>query len=202
MLPATYGEAIETEPLKPLEFARQHIAYVKAGKLQLWGIVPGRWFDGAESERMCRAMLAQWALRDTVNLMNAVELARGGFELWQDVLRDMILEYQNGSRDGDMPIYLRAYAMELTAGAHHRRKGGRHRAGQLLRNLIIATIIAEMIERFGIRPTRNVASHRPSLCSIMAQALALEGMAMGEPNVVQIWRTEGRRLLEMRQYLQ
>jgi hypothetical protein len=191
-LPTTLVEA------EALEFAHQHIAYVKGGKLKLWGIISGRWFDGGESERVCRLMLAQWALRDAANLMDAVQFARAGFELWEDVLRNLLLEYKNQNRTEQMPTYLRAYDMELTRGASYSRRSGRHRADQLLRNLVLAVIIAMVIERFELRPTRNIASSRPSACSVVARALELEGMAMSEPAVVQIWKTDGRHVKEMR----
>lgn len=189
-LPATLVEA------EALEFVRLHIAHVKAGKLKLRGLTAGRWFDGSESERACRLALADWALLDAANLMDAVQFARAGFELWEDVLREMILEYKNQNRE--MPTYLRAYDMELTRGARYSRRSGRHRADFLLRNLILAVIIAMVIERFELRPYHNIASSKPCACSIVAQALTLEGMAMEYENVKQIWRREGRHVREMR----
>src|SRR5207248_10524136 len=127
-LPAT----IETQALA---FAREHVAYVRDGKLQLWGTVPGRWFGGDDSERICQRMLTDWALVDVHNLVAAVEFARAGFELWRIILRDVIAEYQNGDRPGEMPFCLRAHAVEVTLGRHQVGRAGRHRADLLLRDL-------------------------------------------------------------------
>lgn len=152
----------------------------------------------ARVKKFADLMLTEWALRNARNLMDAVQFARAGFELWEDVLRNLILEYKNQNRE--MPIYLRAYDMELTR-VRYSRKSGRHRADQLLRNIIIAVVIAMVIERFGLRPDRT-SSRRPSACSIVARALELEGMAMSEWNVVQVWKREGRLVTEIRRGLQ
>lgn len=180
-LPATVLEA------EAVDYARRCIAYVRDGKLKLWGIVPGAWFEKGESQRACRAMLCDWAMRDAEHLMDAVGFARAGYELWEDALRLLILDYQN--RGAKMPTYLEAFAMELTRGLRYARQPGRGRANDMLRDLAIGTIVAMVAERFNLRPRRNPASRRPSACSIVAAALVLEGMATSEDNVDHLWKT-------------
>jgi hypothetical protein len=177
-LPATLLEA------EAVAFARRRIAFARSGKLKLFGVEPGAWFEKGESQRACRLMLREVILRDVTNLMDAVELARAGYELWEECLRELILEYKN--RGKTMPTYLAAFDMELTRGIRH--KAGRRRDNDLARDLIIGHTVGMVAERFGLRPTRNYTSRRVSACSIVAAALRLEGLAMSEANVNQIWK--------------
>jgi hypothetical protein len=180
-LPATYVEAAA------VDYARQRIAFARSGKLKLFGVEPGAWFEKGESQRACRLMMRAWVLRDATNLMDAVELARAGYKFWEDCLRELILDYQN--RDEKMPTYLAAFAMELVRGIRYLGKPGRWRMDDVVRDLIIGQVIAMVVERFGLRPVRNHASRRrASACSIVTTALALEGTAMSEANVNQIWK--------------
>ena len=52
-LPATLLEA------EAVEYARQRIAFARSGKLKLFGIEPGAWFEKGESQRACRLMLRE-----------------------------------------------------------------------------------------------------------------------------------------------
>src|SRR5262245_48744540 len=167
-LPATLVEA------EAVDFARRCIVFARSGKLKLFGLEPGAWFEKGESRRACRLMLRAFILRDAKNLMDAVELARMGYEFWEECLRELILEYKN-SRE-EMPLYLAAFDMELTRGIRH--KAGRRRDDDMARDLIIGQIVGMVAERFSLRPTRNYTSRRVSACSIVAAALRLEGMAM------------------------
>jgi hypothetical protein len=177
-LPATLIE------VEAVDFARRCIVFVRSGKLRLFGVEPGAWFEKHESRRACKLMFREWILRDATNLMDAVGAARAGYELWEDCLRDLILDYKN--RGEQMPLYLAAFDMELTRGIL--RKAGRHRAADMTRDVIIGSIVGMVIERFGLRATRNHVSRRVSACSVVAAALGLEGMSMSEPNVNQLWK--------------
>src|SRR6476660_8503124 len=130
-LPATYLEA------EAVDFARQHIAYVRDGKLKLWGVASGEWFEKGDSQRACSIAMAEWALEDATNLMQAVAFARAGFELWEDCLRDLILNFQN--RRQELPTYLAAFAMDLTRGdltwGKVPKQSGRRRSTDAVRNL-------------------------------------------------------------------
>ena len=177
-LPATLIEA------EAVDFARRSIVFARSGKLKLFGIWPGAWFEKGESQRACQLMFHEWMLSDVTNLMAAVEFARAGYELWEDCLRHLILDYKN--RGEKLPLYLAAFDMELTRGIS--RKAGRSRAADMTRDVIIGSIVGMVIERFGLRATRNHVSRRISACSIVTTALGLEGMAMSEANVNQLWK--------------
>jgi hypothetical protein len=179
---ATYAEAIEAEAVA---YARERIAFARSGKLKLFGVEPGAWLEPGESQRACRLMMRDLVLCDAITLMDAVAFARAGFELWEDCLRELVLEFQN--RDEKMPVYLAAFAMDL---ARYPRKAGRRRADDMMRDLIVGHVVGMVAERFNLKPRRNPASKRPApaACSIVAAALALEGMAMSEDNVVKLWQ--------------
>src|SRR5262245_57937035 len=178
-LPATLLEA------EAVDFARKCIVFARSGKLKLFGVEPGAWFEKGESQRASRLMLRVFILRDVINLMDAVAFARAGFELWEECLRELILDFEN--RGEKMPTYLAAFDMELKHGIQHSRKAGRRRADDMVRDLIIGIVVGMVAERFVLRPKRNRASRRISGCSIVASALALEGTAMSEANVNALW---------------
>ena len=179
-LPATMAEA------GAIDFARRNIVLVREGKVKLFGVIPGNWFEGDESRRACRLMMRERILSNATNLMDAVAFARAGYGFFEEVLRELVLEFQNQNRADAMPVYLKAFAMELTTGVHYSKKSGRNRFEDVARDLIIGAIVDKVIERFKLRPTRS-GSKRPSACSIVARALELEGMAMSESNVRHLW---------------
>jgi hypothetical protein len=181
-LPATLLEA------EAIDFARKHIAFVRSGKLKLFGVASGAWFEMGESQRACRLMLRELMLRDVTILIDAVTFARAGYEMFEECLRELILEFQN--RGEEMPVYLAAFAMELTRGIQYSRKAGRHRSDNTVRDIIIGMIVGRVAIQFNLRPKRNFASRRrASASSIVAAALELEGMAMSEANVRRMWET-------------
>jgi hypothetical protein len=177
-LPATLREA------EAVDFARQCIVFARSGKLKLFGVEPGAWFEKGENRRACRLMLHALMRRDVKFLMEAVELARAGYEFWEECLRELILKYKNHRQE--MPLYLAAFDMELTRGIRH--KAGRRRDDDMVRDMIIGQIVGMVAERFRLRPTRNYTSRRVSACSVVAAALRLEGLAMSEANVNQRWK--------------
>jgi hypothetical protein len=179
-LPATLLEA------EAIDYARRDIVLVREGKVKLFGVIPGNWFEGDESRRACRLMMRERILSNATNLMDAVAFARAGYGFFEEVLRELILEFQNQNRADAMPVYLKAFAMELTTGVRYSKKSGRNRFEDVARDLIIGAIVDKVIERFKLRPTRS-GSKRPSACSIVARALELEGMAMSESNVRHLW---------------
>jgi hypothetical protein len=136
-LPATLIEA------EAVDFARRCIVFARSGKLKLFGVVPGAWFEKGESRRACKLMLREWILRDVMNLMDAVEFARAGYELWEDCLRGLILDYKNCDEYEKMPLYLRAFDMELTRGIS--KKAGRRQADYKARDIIIGSIIGMVV---------------------------------------------------------
>jgi hypothetical protein len=60
-LPPTLIEA------EAIEFARRDIAFVREGKLKLFGVLPGKWFESNESGRACRLMYRDLVLSDATH---------------------------------------------------------------------------------------------------------------------------------------
>src|SRR5262245_57899208 len=110
-------------------------------------------------------MLLDMMLRDVTCLMDAVDFARAGYQLWEDCLRRLILEFKN--RGETMPTYLAAFDMELTRGIRYSRKAGQRRGDDMSRDVIIGIIVARVVEYFGLRPIRNHISGRISACTIV-----------------------------------
>jgi hypothetical protein len=181
ILPATIVEA------EALAFARRCIAWVRDGNLALGGIERGRWFEKNESHRISRQMFKAWAMESPINRMNAVEFARAGWALADEALRELILEYLD--RREPLPTYLAAFAMEVAAGVRFRRMPARRKSDNVLRDIIITFIVCFVSERFALRPTRNREAHRrPSACSIVTDALRLEGvLVIAESGINKIW---------------
>ena len=181
-LPATLNEA------EALAFARHKIALLRDGKIAFWGIEYGRWFEKNESHRISRQMFKAWAMESPINRMNAVEFARAGWTLADEALRELILEY----RDRGEPLpstYLAAFDMEIIAGKRFRRMPARRKSDNVMRDIAITFIVHFVAERFALDPARNrEARRRPSACSIVTDALRLEGvLAIAESGVNKIW---------------
>lgn len=184
-LPAVLPQTLLEQ--EAVDFAREHIRFVRDGKLKMYG-APGMWFDRGESRRSCRLAMRDWAMRDATNLMMAVGFARAGYQLSLEMLRELILEYQNRRPRVEMPTYLEAFAMDLTRGIDFPKRPGRPWADDEARDCILAVIVAKVIRQFGLKPNRNPASRHPSACSVVTAALALEGMATTEDSTVDIWK--------------
>lgn len=192
-LPTTFVEAAA------LEFAREEIEWFRANKLQLLGIDVG-YFDDADARHFGREMVKRYALSHTRCMMNVVDYAKAGWDVADDALRELILEFHD--RREELPTYLGAYAMDIVArGSAPRHISGPKKANHFFRDIAIAVIVAKMakqFKQFGLKPTRNAVSSRPSICSIFATAAALP---MGEPGVNAIWRRLGTDALAT-QFLQ
>lgn len=179
-LPATSIEA------EAVAFARQCIGFVRSGKLKMFGLVPGAWFEKGESRRASLMMLQGWILSDMKHLMDAIDFARAGYPEWENCLRHLINEFKH--RREEMPPSLYAFDMELTRGIRFQRKAGQHGASNVMRDLVIGTIVGMVVEHFHLRPTRNPISRRVSACAIVKVALGLEGVNMSESNVNRCWK--------------
>jgi hypothetical protein len=71
-----------------------------------------------------------------------------------------------------------------------KKKRGRGRRDETLRDDAIVSVIAWLVEHFGLRPTRSHAKRRldgPSACSIVQAALAQLGLHRDERSVEGIW---------------
>jgi hypothetical protein len=190
-LPTNYFGVVETGALS---FARGCIAWVRDGNLALWGVERGRWFDRDESHRASKAQFKSWALENAINMKSAVEFARAGWRIADESLRELLLEYKN--RREHPPTLLAGFDMEIV---DPRGMPARRRSDNVMRDIVVAFVVRSVADRFNLRPTRNPAARRrPSACSIVTEALGLEGVVhLAESRVNDIWKAYGEAVSGM-----
>jgi hypothetical protein len=135
---------------------------------------------------------------DTASLSGAALLALIDFADagWDDAhlaLTQMITEYLH--RGEKMPPFLATYAARVL---NRRAPGpvGPKPATHFVADLVICMLMAELITRFSLKPTRY-SKRRPSAASITAQALAEAGLHRGtEAAIEKVWKRWGVRILD------
>jgi hypothetical protein len=178
-LPVTLVEA------EALEFARDWIARGREGDFLGLGYSP---LHPDAGRAFLRRMIRQYALGPDRQMLTIIDCARAGWDDADLVLRDLILEYTN--RGEPLPAFLATYNAEIVTGRIIPRPRGRKRAANLLQDISIVTLVLELIERFGLKPTRYQAGskRRPSACSVAAGAMAESGLHRGDERAIQqIW---------------
>jgi hypothetical protein len=172
-LPATLKDA------EALIYAREDARYFRERGIDLLGINI-RIFESEDGQMFAREMLKWIAYRHVDNLMTVVSWARQGWTLADEALREM---YREMTDRGEFSTYLNSYMMEVARG-QIRCLPGQRKESHFFRDVIIATMIEAIAEKFDLNPTRNQVTQRTSsACSIVAEVLG-----MSEPAVVKIWR--------------
>ena len=141
-----------------------------------------------------RQALKRIALVHPLNMMWVIDQARAGWDPADEALRELITEFLD--RGEQMPTYLAAYNMELMRG-HPRRTRGPRREAYVFQDIIFAGLVAELVERFGLKPTRNSASARVSACDVVADTIneAKIGRAVNYKAIEVLWFRWGKGLL-------
>lgn len=176
-----------------LVFATERIAFWRETAVPLWPLPALKWLDKTASHRYFVEMIKLSALAHPSNTIIIVDYARQGWDLADTALRELILEFHD--RREQLPTYLASYNMEIVheIGERSPRPRGPKKSDIFLRNIVLASIIGDVAERFGLNPTRNrTAARKPSACLIVAQALATNGMALSEDALVTIWKRHQR----------
>jgi hypothetical protein len=175
-LPKTLVEA------EALRFAREWIARCQEGDFLSLGYPP---LHPDAGRAFARHMIKQYALTHPFNMTDVVDAAYGGSEDADIALRELVAEIID--RGEALPTVLGAYAVGLAHPSPRLR--GKKRATNILQDISIVTLIMELVEQFGLKPTRNPLAPRPSACSIAATAMAEAGLHRGaEKAIAQIWR--------------
>jgi hypothetical protein len=197
-LPATI-EAAQTALVegKALAEARDHIRALKVmapapapWSAEMAAAPPGSWFSREESRRWVKRWM-KWGATDPHQAEHICNLARAGWGLADEAVREVIVEH----RQGRQPLLtsLEAYDIGVVQGAGYprNRRGGREKGNDILRDLAIVSLVYSVCRMFGLSPTRNTASKRLSGCSIVAKALEAEGESgnISEAAVAKIWST-------------
>lgn len=121
----------------------------------------------------------------TIERMRVIEAARAGHEDADHALREFIAEMIDHGEE--LPTTLAAYAQEAMFRPPAVYPPGQNIAGTWLRNVTIAGLVAMACATWGLKPTRNRASTRPSGASVVAPALKRCGFDIGERQVERIY---------------
>jgi hypothetical protein len=142
-----------------------------------------------------RGMIKQWALFHPLNMAQACAWARAGWDDADRAMREMIAEF--AERQEQMPVALRAYSIELILPNRPMpaTPRGRKKASQVLQDIAIVWMIIELVEQFGLKPTRR-QTRQPSACAVVAEALAEAGIHRGgERAVEKVWQRNSPGIL-------
>jgi hypothetical protein len=176
-----------------MAFARQEFAQFRDGTNPWSEHSP---LSGGAGRALTRYFMRQGALLHPINRLRIIAMARAGDVDAVTVLKTLIIEAQ--SRGEALPAELATFNMEILHGGLHQPPGPK-RKDKILRDLCIALTVAAVCDRFGLSPTRNTASRgrpsaRRSACSIVAEALDVAHMQLGEKAVEAIWARLGNAM--------
>ena len=127
-------------------------------------------------------------LHYAVGRMSAVVLAQAGNIDAQEALRTAISEID--SRDLAMPVEFKAYRNEVFAGVRYAKTPGPKKQDNIVRDLCIMLLVADLRKLFGIKPLAR-SRRRRSGCSIVAEAMGRAGKQKNEEAVRTIWKRYG-----------
>jgi hypothetical protein len=114
--------------------------------------------------------------------MAMADWARKGWGLADEALRQMFREM---TERGETSATLNYYMMEVSRGQIRHGPGPRVES-QYFRDVVVAMIVGQIVDKFALNPFRNTTTRRkPSACSIVAEAV---GGMMTEDVVGAIWK--------------
>lgn len=117
-------------------------------------------------ENFARQVLKFKALSGALGMLWVIEVAAG----WDEAdlaLRELAIELMHRKQ---CPPMLEGYAMKALK-TPHRRKRGRRKSTNFLQDMMLAALVADLSQNFGLHPTRKTDAHRDSACDIVAVAV-------------------------------
>ena len=182
--------AISFSDAAAIQFARQAIARLRSGSFFDEGLEA---FHPDAGRVFLRRIMGDAANLNGGTLLQLIDFARAGWDDADTVLREVIVEYHH--RGEMLPPFLATYASGIISG-RVRGPDGPKPATHFVADLVIVMIMADLIGRFSLKPTRY-SRRRPSAASITAQALAEAGLSRGsEAAIEKVWKRWGRRVLD------
>lgn len=141
-----------------------------------------------------REALKRTALVHPLNMMWVIDQARDGWDVCDSVLRELAIEIVDCG--APLPTALGAYTMELMRG-HPRRTRGPKREAYVFQDIIFAGLVVGLVEKFGLKPTRNSFSKQVSACDVVADTVndAKIGRAVKYKAIEVLWFRWGKGLL-------
>jgi hypothetical protein len=119
-------------------------------------------------EIFARQCIRLKAFSGALGMLFVIELARAGYDEADLALRELAIELMHIKQ---CPPMLEGYAMEALK-TPYRRKRGRRKSTNLLQDIMLTALIADLIQKFGLHATRKAETHRDSACDILAAAVS------------------------------
>jgi hypothetical protein len=158
---------IEAEALK---YARDWIARMQQGDFLDLGLSP---LHKETGHAFFQRMIRKYALSGAEPMLAMIDLADAGLEDARQALIELIGEYLNDHRP--LPSFLADYNMRALTGRTAIR--GKQKADNVIADIAIVVLVAELIEKFGLKARRGqLAKRQPSACSVVAMALSETGV--------------------------
>lgn len=153
--------------------------------------------DPAFGPALVRAEIKRWAQYHVLNMSEACSMARAGWDVADQAMKELAAEYMN--RGDRMPAPLAAYSIEFLSRLPPHRPKGQKKTAHVMQDLFIALMVGELVGYHGLKPTRWRQNSRPSACSVVAQALRERGIrVLTEKGVEKVWNQYGRFIGDFR----
>jgi hypothetical protein len=157
-LPATFAE---TDALTPLAYACQRLEELRDKHIPGVGPVLHR----NAGEIFARKVIQLRAMSDAAGMKAMIDLARV-YDEAEGALRDLAQELMNRNQ---CPVLLKAYAIEILPKPYQRKKG-RRKSKNLVQDLMFASLVADLVHKFGMHPTRRTYAEHNSACDILVMS--------------------------------
>jgi hypothetical protein len=118
-------------------------------------------------EIFARRVLQLKALSGALGMLCVIEFARAGWDEADLALRELAMELMHRKQ---CPPMLEAYAMEALK-TPYRRKRGRRKSTNLVQDVMLTALMADLVRKFSLHPTRKTDAHRDSACDILVVAV-------------------------------
>jgi hypothetical protein len=173
--------------------ARELVRLARDEKIE-WCGLPLSWLDKRDNRASMRALLERFAVASPNVMMDLPHLARAGWGLAHEVLLSLHVQYEHAGKPRPPP--LAAYVMEIAAGRIPLQVPSKKVEDNFMRRVAICCVVGLVCQEFKLKPTRSGRTRpgrdRPSGCSVTAQAMRAERLALSEAAVVKIWQQIGR----------
>jgi hypothetical protein len=177
--PAPKAETTEAD-----RFALEWIAVRLQGDLFELGLAP---LHPDTGHAFVRRVLKNYAASDEKAMLVVLDIAYVGLDDARQALIELILEYGNAHTLA--PALLEEFHTRMLTGKMPPLLRGGSKADHILQDIAIVVLIGELVERFGLRPTRHKGAQRqPCAAGIVAQALGKSGVrSVTEGHLIKLW---------------
>jgi hypothetical protein len=165
-----------------VDFARQQLVRYLTCMSNPWSDDP--LMSGEAGQALARFTIKQFMSLSPIGLICVMRAARDGDQDCREVLRHLLVEYK--SCGIPLPPELQGYDAELTAFGPGDARRGTKRARQMLRDICIMIVVADVMKEFGL-PATGRSVRKRSACEVVSEALSRLGRPIGIRGVEKIW---------------